>query len=196
MSSIRLFILSSFAKHGPMHGHRVRVEAERSHIALSTDITVGAVYGAIKRLALEGLLTEKLQEREGNRPMRQVYEISPSGRTELHRLRLEALKEIDFRKDPFDLALIEAADEASADSEAHLKELLLQRRNRVRERLTEAMVQHEKVKPEISLAQSWALKHTEYRLEAELAYLTDLIASVNTIFDADRQAKAGTATLL
>ena len=47
MSSIRLFILSSFAELGPMHGHRLRLVAERNHVTLWTDITVGAVYGAI-----------------------------------------------------------------------------------------------------------------------------------------------------
>lgn len=56
MSSIRLFILSSFAELGPMHGHRLRLTAEHNRVHLWTDITVGAVYGAMKRLALEGLL--------------------------------------------------------------------------------------------------------------------------------------------
>ena len=55
MSSIRLFILSSFDELGPMHGHRLRLEAERKHVHLWTDISVGAVYGAMKRLAAEGL---------------------------------------------------------------------------------------------------------------------------------------------
>ncbi len=80
MSSIRLFILSSFAQHGPMHGHRLRAEAERNRVPLWTDISVGAVYGAMKRLAAEGLLREAGSEREGNRPTRQLYEITDQGR--------------------------------------------------------------------------------------------------------------------
>ncbi|RYG67720.1 PadR family transcriptional regulator, partial [bacterium] len=68
MSSIRLFILSSFAELGPMHGHRLRLVAERNHVTLWTDITVGAVYGAMKRLAVEGLIRATETEREGNRP--------------------------------------------------------------------------------------------------------------------------------
>ena len=67
MSSIRLFILSSFAEHGPMHGHLLRLVAERMRVPLWTDISVGAVYGAMKRLAAEGLLRE-FGPRAGGKP--------------------------------------------------------------------------------------------------------------------------------
>ncbi len=81
MSSIRLFILSSFAERGAMHGHRLRLEAERNHVSLWTEISAGAVYGAMKRLASEGLLRKSGQEREGARPVRQLYEITERGST-------------------------------------------------------------------------------------------------------------------
>ena len=48
----RLFILSSFAELGPMHGPRLRLEAERR---LVDRISVGAVYRVMKRLTAEGL---------------------------------------------------------------------------------------------------------------------------------------------
>ena len=51
-----------------MHGHRLRLQAEHNRVNLWTDITVGAVYGAMKRLAAEGLLRESGREQEGNRP--------------------------------------------------------------------------------------------------------------------------------
>ena len=105
MSSIRLFILSSFAEHGPMHGHLLRLVAERMRVPLWTDISVGAVYGAMKRLAAEGLLREAGREQEGNRPTRQLYEITEEGRRALAALRREGLREVWFKFDPFDLAL-------------------------------------------------------------------------------------------
>ena len=94
MSSIRLFILSSFAELGPMHGHRLRLEAERNRVHLWTDISVGAVYGAMKRLASEGLLREAGREREGNRPTRQLYEITEEGRLALAALQRAGLSEV------------------------------------------------------------------------------------------------------
>ena len=69
-----------------MHGHRLRLLAERFRVHLWTDITVGAVYGAMKRLAAEGLLREAGREREGNRPTRQLYEITDAGHLALSAL--------------------------------------------------------------------------------------------------------------
>ena len=80
MSSIRLFVLSAVAELGPVHGHLIRLMAERMQAPLWTDISVGAIYGAINRLAREGLLRETAQERAGNRPTRQLYEITDAGR--------------------------------------------------------------------------------------------------------------------
>ncbi|TCM33181.1 PadR family transcriptional regulator [Novosphingobium sp. ST904] len=108
MSSIRLFILSSFDELGPMHGHKLRLEADSKRVPLWTDISVGAVYGAMKRLAAEGLLREAGQEKQGNRPTRQFYEITDEGRQALAELREQGLTEIWFKYDPFDLALTKA----------------------------------------------------------------------------------------
>jgi DNA-binding PadR family transcriptional regulator len=46
-----------------MHGHQLRLLAEEEHVALWTDITVGSLYGAIKRLAAEELIEEVRVER-------------------------------------------------------------------------------------------------------------------------------------
>ena len=129
VASIRLFILSSFDALGPMHGHRLRVEAERNHVTLWTDVSVGAVYGAMKRLASEGLLQEAGREREGRRPTRQLYEITDAGRGALATLRREGLSEVWFRFDPFDLALTRM-DAAVRDD---LPDLLARRLDAVRE---------------------------------------------------------------
>ncbi|RYF55207.1 MAG: PadR family transcriptional regulator, partial [Comamonadaceae bacterium] len=46
MSSIRVFLLGSLAERGPMHGHQLRLLAEKEHVAMWTDFGVGAIYGA------------------------------------------------------------------------------------------------------------------------------------------------------
>ena len=177
MSSIRLFILSSFAEFGPMHGHYLRLKAEHNRVHMWTDITVGAVYGAMKRLASEGLLREAGRGREGNRPTRQLYEITDEGRVALGALKYAGLHEVWFKFDPFDLAL------TRTDSETlhTLPSALSKRLDKVQELLVETRRVNEGAREHIGFAKQWALRHTEYRLEAEVAYLIDLMAATETI---------------
>lgn len=171
MSSIRLFILSSFAELGPMHGHRLRLEAERKHMPLWTDIPVGAVYGAMKRLAAENLLREFGREQHGNRPTRQLYEITEAGRDALAQLRRAGLEEVWFRYDPFDLALTRC-DPATLDM---LPQTLRVRLERVQAMLTASSNTLVTATPHISLAEEWALRHSEHRLKAEVEFLSALV---------------------
>ena len=177
MSSIRLFILSSFAELGPMHGHRLRLEAERNRVPLWTDISVGAVYGAMKRLAGEGLLRESGREREGNRPTRQLYEITDRGRLALAALQQAGLSEVWFKFDPFDLALTRT----NPDTLDALPSVLAERLDKVRGMLAEIRQIIEAVRDHVGVAKQWALRHTAYRLEAEAAFLADLLAAADDI---------------
>jgi DNA-binding PadR family transcriptional regulator len=180
MSSIRLFILSSFDEFGPMHGHLMRTIAERMKVPLWTDISVGAVYGAMKRLAAEGLLRASAREREGNRPTRQLYEITDEGRRALAELRRANLSEVWFKFDPFDLALTRIDAEALET----LPSTLAERLKSVRAMLAESKEVNEAAREHVGLAKQWALRHTEYRLQAEVAYLTDLLnAAADVVAD-------------
>ena len=97
MSSIRQFVLGSLEAHGSMHGHQLRLLAEQQHIGLWTDFTVGGVYGAVKRLAADDLITDVRVEREGNYPERQVYArldpVTLDGLAGIVRERLDVLRE-------------------------------------------------------------------------------------------------------
>jgi len=182
MSSIRLFILSSFAELGPMHGHRLRLEAERNRVHLWTDITVGAVYGAMKRLTSEGLLREAGREREGNRPVRQLYEITEEGHVALAALRREGLSGVDLKVDPFDLALTRL-DPESLDA---LPLVLSERLEEMRARRAEIKQIEEEARDYIGVAKQWALRHIMCRLEAEVAYLDALLAAAPDIVSDER----------
>ncbi|WP_431324341.1 PadR family transcriptional regulator [Rhizobium sp. YTU87027] len=179
MSSIRLFILSSFAELGAMHGHRLRIEADKKRVPFWTDIPVGAVYGAMKRLAAEGLLREAGQERQGNRPTRQLYEITEAGMVALEELRISGLTDIWFKYDPFDLALTKAN---AKDLDAFMA-LLADRLERMKTLLTERREMIEAAIPYIGLIEEWALRHSERRLAAEVDYLTELLAFAPAIAD-------------
>ncbi len=185
MSSIRLFILSSFAEYGPMHGHRLRLTAEYYRVHLWTDITVGAVYGAMKRLAAEGLLRESGREREGNRPFRQLYEITDAGREALAALQRAGLSEVAFKFDPFDLALTQL-DPETLDA---LPSVLAERLEKVRGMLAENKRIAAEAQDYVGTAKRWVLRHLKHRLEAEAAYLTDLLAAAPDIVSDERHPR-------
>ncbi|MFI0356889.1 PadR family transcriptional regulator [Actinomadura sp. 9N407] len=183
MSSIRLFILSSFATHGEMHGHQVRTQAEQEYVHLWTDISVGSVYGAIKRLAGEGLLEEVRSEQDGNRPARQIYAITAAGRDVLAELRHRSLRDIWWKFDPFDLALTRVDPDTLTD----LPEVLSARLAAVRDLLEQTKRVNADALEHVSVSEKWALRHTEYRLQAEVSWLEDLIAAAPDIV-ADEQS--------
>ena len=168
-----------------MHGHRLRLTAEHYRVHLWTDITVGAVYGAMKRLASEGLLRESGREREGNRPTRQLYEITDAGREALAALQQAGLSEVVFKFDPLDLALTRLNPE-TLDA---LPSVLTERLEKVRGMLAESRRVNEEARDYIGTAKQWALRHTEHRLEAEAAYLTDLLAAAPDIVADERHPR-------
>jgi DNA-binding PadR family transcriptional regulator len=183
MSSIRLFILSSFDEFGPMHGHLLRSIAEKMKVPLWTDISVGAVYGAMKRLASEGLLREAGREQEGKRPTRQIYEITEEGRRTLAQLRREGLSEIWFKPDPFDLALTRM----DARLQKQLPQILTKRLETVKAALAERRRVGAEARAHAGPAKQWVLKHSEYRLEAEVRYLTDLLKAARELVGEKRK---------
>jgi DNA-binding PadR family transcriptional regulator len=185
VSSIRLFILGSLDERGPMHGHQLRLLAEQEHVNLWTDITVGSLYGAIKRLAAEGLIVETRVEREGAYPERQVWQISEAGLESLRSMRFDGLRTIVIKPDPFDLALtkldterldalpetvrarIAALDAMIADAESH--------RNTVDEYLTKV--------------EKFVMGHKTERLRTEVAWHTELLEQLPDIIADERARK-------
>ncbi|GGF21104.1 PadR family transcriptional regulator [Subtercola lobariae] len=184
MSSIRLFILGTFAQHGEMHGHQLRLLAEEEHVSLWTDISVGSLYGAMKRLAGEGLIDVVRVEREGNFPERQVYAISQAGRRALVTIRHDGLSQFTIKPDPFDLALTrldpERLDELPEVMEHRLALLQLQ--------LIEVSRLNARALPYLSVAEKFALNHREHRLAAEIAWHEELISEIPAIV-ADEAAR-------
>ena len=182
MSSIRLYILDALARRGDMHGHQLRLLAEEEHVHLWTDISVGALYGALKRLAAEGLLADVRVEREGSYPERQVYGITPAGRSALADLHRQGLEQVWFRPDPFDLAL----SRPDPDRLDALPSALEARLAALHALLADTERQNERARPYLSLGETHALLHREHRLRAEIAWHTDLIAAVGDVITDER----------
>lgn len=185
MSSIRLFILDALARHGEMHGHQLRLLAEQEHVHLWTDISVGALYGALKRLAGEGLLAEVRVEREGSYPERQVYGITDAGRVALADLQRDTLTHVAFKPDPFDLALCRF-DPERLDA---LPDAIEDRLRTLRSLLAETAAANDRARPYLSLAETHALQHREHRLRAEIDWHAALVADLPAVV-ADERARA------
>ena len=177
MSSIRLFILAFLADHGDAYGHQVRLKAEEDHVHLWTDISVGSVYGAMKRLAAEGLIREVRVERRGNLPERQVYGITDTGRAALAELRLAGLREVWMKPDPFDLALTRL-DPDQLDA---LPDVLASRVDDLKSRLDQKITQAARADPFLTVAEHYALTHSVHRLRAEITWLEEIVAALPKI---------------
>jgi DNA-binding PadR family transcriptional regulator len=174
MSAIRVFILGSLAERGQMHGHQLRLLGERDHIHMWTDVTVGGIYGALKRLAVDGLIESVRTERAGNRPERHVYDITPAGRTTLAAMLRETLTEFSPRPDPFDLALTRL-DAAAVDE---LPGILATRRRAIEKTLAAKQAKLTLIEQRLTVAERHAMAHQQFRLRAELAWTDSLIVAL------------------
>ena len=186
MSSIRLFVLGTFAERGPLHGHALRLVAEEEHIDEWADVTPGAIYGAIKRLAQEGLIAPVRVEREGNYPERQVYEITAEGTEALRDIRAEALAEIIYRPDPFDLAMSRLGPE-NLES---LAETIQDRLAEFRARLEADEIQAGRIAQYLTITEQHVVRHDLHRLRGEIAWHEELLAALPAILDDERSRKA------
>jgi DNA-binding PadR family transcriptional regulator len=172
MSSIRLFVLGTLAEHGAMHGHQIRAQAQQDRTELWTDVQVGALYGALKRLAGEGLITAVRSERPGSFPERTVYEITEAGRDVLATVHDEALRRVVFRPDPFDLALAQAGrlpDET-------LGAVIVARRAELAGQESAMRSQYEFADPYLIEAERLVLEHLLARLATEIRWHDELLA--------------------
>jgi DNA-binding PadR family transcriptional regulator len=172
MSSIRLFILGSLSASGPVHGHQIRQQAQSDRTDQWADVPVGALYGALKRLANEGLVAEVRTERVGNRPERTVYEITPEGRRALAAVRDAALRQLVMPNDPFDLALAQSRDLP----EEHLTQVVATRLAGLKVAEAAARLQAETADPYLNEAERMIIRHHIERAAAEVHWHSELLA--------------------
>ena len=72
-------MLGALARNGPMYGHQIRRDARMDRADLWSDVRPGSLYGALHRLAAEGLIEPVRTEQPGHRPARTVYAITAEG---------------------------------------------------------------------------------------------------------------------
>lgn len=159
-------MLGALATHGPMYGHQIRRDARVGRADLWSDVRPGSLYGALHRMAAEGLIEPVRTEQSGKMPARTVYAITAEGQRELRALRAEALQEIGLRPDPVDLALV-----MSADLDPDVLRGYVEDRIRV---LTAQAAQYsrqgERAWPEQTVADDLVAEHARLRIEAEVTW--------------------------
>ncbi|HET9138106.1 PadR family transcriptional regulator [Actinophytocola sp.] len=172
MNSTRLFVLASLARHGPMHGHQIRRNAQLERTELWTDIKPGSLYGALHRMADEGLITPVKTEQEGRLPARTVYEITQAGREELGIHRDKALRTTKLPHDPVDLALNFIEDL----SEDQVRAVLTDRRTAYAAQVIEWQHLQERVDQYLTDRDRMGFRHQILRLQAEIAWHDEFLA--------------------
>jgi DNA-binding PadR family transcriptional regulator len=177
VSSIRLFILGTLAASGPLHGHQIRQQALADRAETYSDVQVGSVYGALKRLANEDLIREVRTEKVGNRPERTVYEITSEGCRSLAAIHDKALRELDRHHDPFDLALAQARDVPIE----HLEQIVENRIAALGVQLAEQRHAAETADPYLNEAERLVIQHLIVRTEAEIRWHTEVAARLAKI---------------
>lgn len=168
-----------------MHGHQLRQLAEKEHVDEWTDVTVGALYGALKRLHAEGLIEEVRVEREGAYPERQVWGITVEGRIALNNLRQEGLREIVLKPDPFDLA-VSRLDSTRIDE---LPAMLDARILRLKAMLAESEIHTGYIAQYLTPIELFVMKHKADRLRGEIAWHEQLAHELPDLITAEKSRK-------
>ena len=186
MNPTRLFVLGALARRGPMYGHQLRRNARMDRADMWSDVRPGSLYGALHRLAAEGLIEPVRTEQSGNLPARTVYAITGEGHRELRALRAEALSQVGLRPDPVDLALVMSADLDESTLRGYVED-------RVRLLAAEAaQVDHhaDRSWPDQTVADDLVVEHARLRIAAELAWHRMLLDGIGKL-TAESQHRAG-----
>lgn len=167
ISTARVLILGMLHRE-PMHGHQIRREAELRNVQHWAGIKPGALYGTLKRMAEEGLVTPVATERKGNLPARTVFAITDEGQRVLRTLLDRALEDISAAIGPFDIALLVS----DALPRAQVAELLARRAERLRlarDSLTSDRLRLQAADNATSVEVA-LMRHGEVHLDAELKW--------------------------
>jgi DNA-binding PadR family transcriptional regulator len=81
----RTVVLGALAL-SPMHGYELKGRLAQWHMELWAGVQAGSIYAMLARLEREGLIEKAGTGRTGNRPERQSFRITLTGRDELRRL--------------------------------------------------------------------------------------------------------------
>ncbi len=119
----RLLVLWLLAE-GPLHGYRIQKILGDPGLAFWFRVEDASIYAMLRSLVKQGLARIQGEEREGQRPSRTVYRITPAGRKALRQDLEAGWRALEPSREVFAVALA-AADELEAEE---IRQLLAERR--------------------------------------------------------------------
>lgn len=163
----RELLLLGLLRNDEMHGYQLN-EFIDSHFGVMVDVTKPTAYRLLNKMAEKNWITCR-EEREGNRPPRRVFAITPEGEIAFQRLLRESLGNFEPIISPGNISLLFL--QAIPPGEA--AELLQTRRAKVASVLQQ--VQAHEVNGETS---AFLLLHQTRHLKAELEWLDEVISQI------------------
>lgn len=163
----RQLLLLGLLRSQEMHGYQLNEFIDRQ-MAFCVDLKRSTAYYLLDKLCREGLVSEET-EREGNRPERRVYRITPAGEARFQELLRRNLAEYAPPMYPIDIGVIYEHHLPAAE----VASLLGERRA--------AMLAHraelEALRTTFPPGHTAVVEHHLAHLDAELAWLERLIAA-------------------
>jgi DNA-binding PadR family transcriptional regulator len=176
--STRLVILG-LLQDRPLYGYEIKSIIE-DHMGDWTNIAFGSIYFALRKLSEEGFIEKVGTEQTGNRPSRNTYKVTESGRSEFMRLLREVWQGFDQQFFPLDIGLFFM-------SALPFEEVLVYLRTRAAK--LAAVVQHldehqeiEVSKEEVPPLANAIFDHSRLHIQAEQAWTKDLLDKVERGF--------------
>ena len=157
-----------------MHGHKIRAAAQLDRVELWADIKPGSLYGALRRMADEGVVEVVRTEQEGNLPARTVYGITDKGRADLVSLIRSVLADTRLRPDPIQLVLLHGGEIGSDE----LRAAAQQRRDSYATQLDFWRTLRVETEPYLTRLEAIAFDHTLMLLEMEVTWHDRLLAEL------------------
>jgi DNA-binding PadR family transcriptional regulator len=165
----RELLLLGLIRQSEMHGYRIIEFIERD-LAICTDLKKPTAYFLLDKMAQNGWISWT-EERDGNRPPRRIYQITPEGEGQFQTLLRESLAHYEPVKFTDDIAL--AFSEVLSPAER--LDLLSKRRQVLQARL-EAV----RSTPSHPGMAQFVIDHQCVHLESELRWMDELIERIST----------------
>lgn len=172
--SARLVILG-LLKQESLHGYELKHIIEE-HMGDWTKIPVGSIYFALGKLAEEGKIREAAVGRDGKRPEKTVYEITPPGEEEFITLLRDCLatRKKEYHEIDVGLAFLDALRPREAAA-------LFKARVSVLEEETLRLKKHKAEQtrlPGVPPSARAIFSHSQRHLEAELAWSREVLGEL------------------